>query len=93
MKAPHLYLSQGFVVQGTPISKEDLERETGTKTTFGKDAVFLEDVLLLGSSGTRVEVQYFVLEGSAIAGVGKNNIRISENLSNPAVFKGTSTSR
>ncbi len=88
MKAPHLYLSQGFIIQGIPISKEDLERETGTKTTFGKDAVFLENVFLLGSSGTRVEVQYFVLDGSSITGVGKNNIRISENVNHPALFKG-----
>jgi hypothetical protein len=77
MKTPHLYLSQGFIIQGMPISKEELERETGTKTAFGKDAVFLGDVTLLGTAGTLAEVQYLVLDGTAISGVGKNNIRIS----------------
>jgi hypothetical protein len=85
MKAPHLYVSQGFIIQGTPVTKEEFERETGNKTAFGKDAVFLEDVTLLGSAGTRAEVQYFVLESSAILGVGKNNIRISAGVGTPTV--------
>jgi hypothetical protein len=27
MKSPHLYVSQGFIVRGTPVTKEELERE------------------------------------------------------------------
>jgi hypothetical protein len=77
MKTPHLYVSQGFIVQGMPVDKEEFERETGNKTTFGKGAIFLEDVTLLGSAGTLAEVQYFVLNGSAVSGVGKNNIRLT----------------
>jgi hypothetical protein len=86
MKTPHLYLSQGFVIQGTPISKEELERETGTKTAFGKDAVFLGDVTLLGTAGTVAEVQYLVLSGTAISGIGKNNIRISTPVGETTAF-------
>lgn len=52
MKSSHLYLSQGVVIQGTPISKEALERETGTKTAFAKDVFFLENILLFGSTST-----------------------------------------
>jgi hypothetical protein len=89
MKVPHLYLSQGFIIQGTPISKEELERETGTKTAFDKDAVFLGDVLLLGHNGTKAQVQYFVLGGSSIAGVGKNNIRLGESIGNSTTFTST----
>jgi hypothetical protein len=81
MKSPHLYLSQGFVIQGTPVTKEEFERETGNKTAFGKDAVFLEDVTLFNTSGGVASVQYFVLDGTAVAGAGKNNIRVS-NLMN-----------
>lgn len=85
MKAPHLYLSQGFVIQGTPVTKEEFERETGNKTAFGKDAVFLEDVTLFNATGAVANVQYFVLDGKAIAGVGKNNIHVGSiaNVQNP----------
>jgi hypothetical protein len=77
MKSPHLYLSQGFVIQGTPVTKEEFERETGNKTAFGKEAVFLEDVTLFNTSGAIASVQYFVIDGKAVTGVGKNNISIS----------------
>jgi hypothetical protein len=87
MKSPHVYLSQGFVIQGTPVSKEDFERETGNKTSFGKDAVFLEDVTLFSSAGTLANVQYFVLDGKAIAGVGKNNVRVTATM--PTTFTAT----
>lgn len=76
MKTPHIYLSDGFLIKGTPISKEELERETNSKTPFRDEStVFLKDVSILGSAGAATEMQFFVLYGGRVSGVGRDIVQ------------------
>ena len=85
MKSPHVYLSDGFLIKGTPISKEELEKETNSKTPFRDEStVFLRDVTITGSSGSQLDVQYFVLYGNRVSGVGRDLVQTGSILNKVA---------
>ncbi len=78
MTQPHIYLSHGVVLAGTPTSKSEFERETGSKSFLKtEDAVFLKEVTIMGSSGAIAKASYFILSAAAIDGVGKSSIAMS----------------
>jgi hypothetical protein len=76
MTQPHIYLTHGLVVEGTPVTKAEFEELTGAKAKEG-EVIFLKDVTILGQHGTILEVGFFVLNAAAVDGIGKANILVA----------------
>jgi hypothetical protein len=77
MRQSQIYLCRDLVVEGTPMDKEDFEELSGRKVARSEDdAYFLQIVRVLGQAGVLVEVDFLILERSAVSGVGRGHVRV-----------------
>lgn len=75
MTQPHLYLSHGTVIKGTPVSREEFAEMTRIEALARhEEIIFLKDVTILGHNGATVNVDFFMLTKAAVSGVGNVNI-------------------
>lgn len=71
MTTPHVYIVQGVVLVGTPLDREEFDRETGTRTVrSGDDCLFLRDVTIQGPQAT-VSARHAIVERRDVSAAGR----------------------